>query len=507
MAICVLFISLLLLTIFLALASRGRYRELVDSLESKQYPFKRYIPIGLFVMEKLGYSYSSKYDRKLFQQYTEIVGQRRAQVYLKINWGNKITLLLLGLLFVTFISSVLFLQENAIHHKNKGNLVGKGEEISRPSFGQGETKARVKLSLESGKIKREEELYIPIKEMPPQTEDEKAVAKIAEKLTEEFIKGKNKSLKSVEEDLFLPASDYSMGNLGVKISWSSKEKCITSNGKVELPPYGSGNRKMILDARLEKGEVVLNKSFQVTLMESKRIVSDEQKVIAGKRAIEKKLKEGDLLKVENQKVLLPKQIEKLHGLYINWIIPPSPQDHSDIIFLLFGVGILILLLILLDQDISRKIKKRRESIQMDFPDFLNKFILLVNAGLSISRVWGKISEESEKKTPLYMELALTLGEIKSGRPEIKAYEDFALRCRVMEVTKFVSVIEQSLRKGNKELVTVLRLQAGECWQMRKNTVKRLGEEASTKMLLPLMLMFIAIVLIVATPAIIALQGL
>ncbi len=57
------------------------------------------------------------------------------------------------------------------------------------------------------------------------------------------------------------------------------------------------------------------------------------------------------------------------------------------------------------------------------------------------------------------------------------------------------------------MVPVLRLQANECWLMRKNTAQRLGEEASTKLLLPMMLMLIAILLIVAAPAILALRNL
>ena len=143
---------------------------------------------------------------------------------------------------------------------------------------------------------------------------------------------------------------------------------------------------------------------------------------------------------------------------------------------------------------------------MDFPEFLNKFTLLVNAGMTVSRAWSKISEDASKGGPLYEEIAHTVSEISSGKAEIISYEDFAERCKISEITKFISVIEQNIRKGNKELVSVLKYQVNDCWQMRKNVAKRLGEEASTKMLLPLMLMFFAIVLIVATPAIMAMQG-
>lgn len=74
------------------------------------------------------------------------------------------------------------------------------------------------------------------------------------------------------------------------------------------------------------------------------------------------------------------------------------------------------------------------------------------------------------------------------------------------ISRFITVILQNMRKGNAEMVAVLRLQANECWDLRKHTAKRLGEEASTKLLLPLMLMFLAILIIVGTPALLALNN-
>ena len=58
-----------------------------------------------------------------------------------------------------------------------------------------------------------------------------------------------------------------------------------------------------------------------------------------------------------------------------------------------------------------------------------------------------------------------------------------------------------------EVVPVLRQQGNECWEMRKNAARQMGEEASSKILLPMMLMFLGIVLIVATPAVLSMtQG-
>ena len=161
---------------------------------------------------------------------------------------------------------------------------------------------------------------------------------------------------------------------------------------------------------------------------------------------------------------------------------------------------------LTDRELFERVKKRRNLIRTDFPDFANKLVLLINAGMTVSRAWERISRDGRKDTPLQREIYMTIQDIRAGKPEHSAYEDFAKRCRTPEITRFISVILQNIRKGNSELVPVLRVLTNDCWEMRKNIAKRYGEEASTKMLLPLMLMFLAILLIVGTPAVLALRS-
>jgi tight adherence protein C len=178
----------------------------------------------------------------------------------------------------------------------------------------------------------------------------------------------------------------------------------------------------------------------------------------------------------------------------------------DISAAVFGLIVIVAVFFLTDRELDEKIKRRRTAIQLDFPDFINKLTLLVNAGMTISRAWEKIVLDNKRESPLYKELEAALMDIQAGKPELQAYEDFAKRCRIPQVTKFVSVVIQNIRKGNSELVPILRLQGTECWEMRKNAAKRLGEEASTKMLLPMLIMFVAILIIVSIPAILAMRG-
>lgn len=161
---------------------------------------------------------------------------------------------------------------------------------------------------------------------------------------------------------------------------------------------------------------------------------------------------------------------------------------------------------LTDATLDGQVKERRLSIQMEFPEFVSKLTLLVNAGMTISRAWEKIINENKKDHILYEEMQYASAEIKAGRPEAVAYEQFARRCHVKEVTKFVSVIVMNLRRGGAEVIPVLKEQGNECWEMRKNAARELGEQASTKILIPMMIMFLGIVLIVATPAVLSMMS-
>lgn len=181
-------------------------------------------------------------------------------------------------------------------------------------------------------------------------------------------------------------------------------------------------------------------------------------------------------------------------------------SRPDAGFIIFACAIIAGACYFSDKELFDRVRVRRTSIRLDFPDFVSKLMLLVNAGMTVTRAWERIASDTVKDTPLYRELHLAIQDIKSGKPEHCAYEEFAKRCRTPEITRFISVILQNLRKGNSEIVPILRVFALECWEMRKNTARRFGEEASTKMLLPLMLMFLAILLIIGTPAVLALRN-
>jgi len=100
---------------------------------------------------------------------------------------------------------------------------------------------------------------------------------------------------------------------------------------------------------------------------------------------------------------------------------------------------------------------------------------------------------------LYQEMQNTSMEIENGIMETDAYRNFAERCNVKEIRKFASLVIQNLKKGNEELAYFLKDLSDEMWEVKKNEVKQKGEKANSRLLLPMMLIFIGILIMILVP--------
>jgi hypothetical protein len=128
--------------------------------------------------------------------------------------------------------------------------------------------------------------------------------------------------------------------------------------------------------------------------------------------------------------------------------------------------------------------------------------------MTLRQAWNKISEDyaskaSQKGFPrqyAYEEMLATDRELKLGIPESTAYEQYGRRTGLISYIKFSSLISQNLKKGTKGFTDLLMREAIEAFEERKETAKRLGEEAGTKLLIPMMIMLVIVFLIIMIPA-------
>jgi len=173
-----------------------------------------------------------------------------------------------------------------------------------------------------------------------------------------------------------------------------------------------------------------------------------------------------------------------------------------------GIGFLIMVPVsgvvfffLADRTLDERAKKRKLLFMMDFPVFISKLTLLMNAGMHLRQALERIYSDSVQKSPLYTELGTVLEDFASGLGESQAWQDFSERCKIKEISSFANMVMHSSKIGGRQLVEELKKMTYETWEMRKHAAKQMGETASAKLIFPLMLMFLAVLLIVITPAI------
>lgn len=147
---------------------------------------------------------------------------------------------------------------------------------------------------------------------------------------------------------------------------------------------------------------------------------------------------------------------------------------------------------------AEKIKKRSEEMLSDFSEAVSKLALLVNAGMILKEAWVSVAETGGD-TELYREMRTVVVEMNNGYAEADALYRFGHRCTVPEIKKFTSTVMQGLTKGNNELAIMLTQQSKEIWNLKQQNVRRAGEKASSKLMLPICMIFVGILIMVIVP--------
>ena len=158
------------------------------------------------------------------------------------------------------------------------------------------------------------------------------------------------------------------------------------------------------------------------------------------------------------------------------------------IALFFGLVLSILLMWYVDETMNDQLEQRRDDLLTDLPQMLSKLTLLVNSGMVMRDAW------------VNQEMRITAQEMKNGVSDYEAYRNFADRCSIKEIRRFSSTMMQNLQKGNSEIAFFLKEMSNEMWEEKKHLVKRKGEAANSKLLIPIGMIFVGILIMIMVPA-------
>lgn len=377
--------------------------------------------------------------------------------------------------------------------EKQDTVLTKGNGLERNTYGQGETQQEI---LVEGLLAKKVPLAVRIGERRYTKEEAAdAIHMAAEELSAQ-IAGGNESLEQVQSRLELVTW---LDKYGISVRWQPDDtELISASGEVFNSGCPESGRETFLTATLKAGEYAEDYIYRVNVLPPGR--TQEEKELAD---FENFLMEKEEEQKYSEVFILPEEFEGKTLTY------SADRGRSSLMFPLLGI-LAAILLPLKDRQREQEAKKKREcQMMMDYSEILSRLVVFLGAGLPVRKAWAKIvedyrrTEEKAGERAAYEEMAAAYYLMQRGVPEIQAYSEFGNRCRVLPYRKLAGILEQNVKNGSKSLTPVLEAEMEAAFEQRKNLARRLGEEASTKLLLPLFMMLLIVMVMITVPAFLA----
>jgi tight adherence protein C len=147
-----------------------------------------------------------------------------------------------------------------------------------------------------------------------------------------------------------------------------------------------------------------------------------------------------------------------------------------------------------------------KNISRRLPYAIDLLALGMGAGLDFPGAVRQVVEKSgSPDQPVVEEFTLMLQSLQLGRTRQQALEEFAARAPTESVIEFVGSVVQAEMRGN-PVADVLRIQAEVSRRKRSVRAEEAATKAGVKMIMPLVLVFIAILLLIVAPIGLTLQA-
>lgn len=371
---------------------------------------------------------------------------------------------------------------------HSSSLLVDGSYIRRNGHGGGDTQIELAAQLEG----EEEEIFQYVVEAQKYTPEEaEELHRAASAALPEVICGENDSLEDVRHDLELVTK---IEGYPFEVSWeSSSYALVNTDGTVD-------------NTKLEDGTVVMltaHFKYERQTWDDQLYVQVNPVIYTHRELLRRRIEE--LLHIQQERteseetLVLPDSVE---GSAVTW--REIAQDSSGCLLILavlaagllyWGAG----------KELDRQLEQRKRELLLDYPEIVNKLALYMGAGMTIRNAFVKMGEDykrkqKERRRYVYEEILIACNELQGGRSESEVYDHFGRRCQVSAYMKLGTLLSQNIRKGSNDLLSMLRQEADNAFAERRNLAKKLGEEAGTKLLLPMMMMLCIVMVIIMIPA-------
>lgn len=395
--------------------------------------------------------------------------------FLLRKWGKHVFCLAAGGIFYLAAELAAGTDGGLIQNEN-------GYFLARNPCGQGDTEYSLYVEgLKTDPV----EIEITVGEQKLNREQGKQILNTAAGLLCERILGENTSLSEVRSDLMLPGE---LPEYGLTLTWESERpELLSSMGLVHGEEADVSGENVYLKARMTNG--IFDETVEIPVLIFPKEMDSQTEFFKALAEASGEDEVGAMMK-------LPKEIGS-HPLKYK-----EANRSGNEILLLLGVVAAICLFLKEKNDMEKQRKKRENSLLMDYSEILSRFAVLTGAGYTIRQAWRKmvVDHEGKPPRPVYEEMRVALNRMNTGISELQSYGEFGRRCGLRCYLRFVSLLENNLNTGGKNLRNLLEREVETAFEQRKDLAKRLGEEASAKLLLPLFLMLGVVMVMIVAPA-------
>ncbi len=307
----------------------------------------------------------------------------------------------------------------------------------------------------------------------------------------ELILGENTSLQSVCKDLVL---EERYEKFPFVVEWSSSRPDILTGGGMVLSAEKA--EEVILKATITYEGMKWQTELPIGIVQES-LPPKEQEL----KALTELLRSSEASGRENAEWYLP---ETYQGRTLIW---EQKQESSSRTFVAGAIVVAILVFFLGDKDLHDELEKKRKLMNQAYPNVVQKLALYLGAGLTVRSAFQKMAAETEgdktvsdSNRMIAEEIGYTCREILSGVSESIAYEHMAKRIGTKEYLRLSTLLVQNLKKGNGILLKCLREEADKATLEQLQNCRKLGEEASTKLLVPMVLFLVVVMVMIMLPA-------
>lgn len=365
---------------------------------------------------------------------------------------------------------------------------------------------------EAGQIRREmpagEDLQIPVTVESPRFGEMEVEIPVSRQMYEKqqvsayfaeakeelplIMAGENADLDHVRENLVFP-DRYKETDISITYS-TDNYSVIRESGEVRNEELEEV-QMVCVKAELSYGDNAQTYEYRVRVYPP--ALSEKE---AFQEELLQTLQDEDAKQRQSEQLVLPEQVAQE---------PVTYREKRDRTFLyILGLGLLCAVLIYkgMDRDLDKLYEKRQRDLGYAYPEFVSKLALLAGAGMSVTGAIRKIcAERQHLKDPLSLELGIFIRNLDNGILEENALDAFGRRCALISYRKLCSLLVINMKKGSMNIQRLLESEAEEAFEENRLQIRKRGEEAATKLLVPMILMLAVVMAVIMVPAFLSYQ--